>query len=294
MTDPSTAAAQENPMPCLPAWVGSAETKHGKIFFPSGDKYISQILGAGQVFCPGAEAVFDHLVRPGDVVVDVGANSGAFSVGFAGRVGADGQVFAIEPQLDLTGLITLSSLANETPQLRAVAALMSDRSGGVLAFPQPNLAGNANFGGIGFDVVDALLDRGVRSAPVPILALDDFSLDRLDLLKMDVEGYEGQVIAGARTVIEAHAPAIWGEADRPDKASPWLEVLLDLDYRCSLHVHRYAAPGGVPGFEDLFSFDLLALPPGRADVAVDHRVFPLASVADYLAAIRSWNEETGA
>jgi FkbM family methyltransferase len=275
-----------------PAWLGRARTPRGSVFYPKGDKYIGRILNAGQTFCPGAEAVFDQVVAVNDVVVDVGANCGIFSVGFADRVGPEGRVLAVEPQLNLAGLIHLACIANETPQLQAVSVLMTESSAGLRAFPQPSLMGSANFGGIGLDVVEALRARGVRDAPIPVFALDDFALDRLDLLKMDVEGYEDKVVAGALGTIETCSPVIWGEADRPDKTTPWLTELLHLDYQCFLHVHAYAARDRVPGIDGATSFDLLALPRGRRNVTVDHRVYPLASVEDYIAAIQSWNRET--
>lgn len=277
-----------------PAWLGRHQGPRGAIFFPRGDKYIGRVLGAGGMFCPGAEAVFDQLVSRNDVVVDVGANCGVFSVGLADRVGAGGRVLAAEPQLNLAGLIHLSTIVNETPQLQPVSALLAQASGGIRPFPQPKLTGSANFGGIGADVVEALRERGVPLAPIPVLALDDFSLDRLDFLKLDVEGYEDQVIAGGRGTIKAHGPAIWGEADRPDKTIPWLRDLLSLGYRCTLHIHAYVEAGRVPNLEGVFSFDLLALPPSRLDVTVDHRVCPVGSVEDYLSAIQSWNRERGA
>jgi FkbM family methyltransferase len=276
-----------------PSWLGRYQGPRGAVFFPRGDKYIGQILGAGRVFCPGAEAVFDQIVSTHDVAADVGANCGVFSVGLADRVGAAGRVLALEPQLNLAGLIHLSALVNDTPHLQPISVLMAEASGGIQAFPQPKLAGSANFGGVGSDVVGALRDLGVPLAPIPVLALDDFSLERLDFLKMDVEGYEGQVVSGALTTIETHRPVIWGEADRPDKTIPWLKSLLALGYRCSLHVHAYVEVGRIPELDDVFSFDLLALPSGRGDVTVDHQVYPVESVEDYLSAIRSWNQETG-
>ena len=277
----------------LPDWLGAYRGVRGTIIYPRGDRYIGSILERGACFCPGAETLFDQLVSPGDMIVDAGSNCGVFASGFADRVGSRGAVFAFEPQSSLLGLIHLANTINDTPQCFPILAFLSDEPAGTKAFPQPALSGTANFGGIGQDIVEDLLARGLRSAPVPLLSLDSLSLDRLDFLKIDVEGYEASVLAGGKKIIRKHRPIIWSEADRPDKVAQWLGELIDLGYRCSLHVHPYILPGLDNSLDRTFSFDILALPEADLDYTVDHRVYLLGNVEQFFEAIDDWNRRAG-
>ncbi len=56
--------------------------------------------------------LFKKFIQPGDIVLDIGANIGAFTIPFAKFVGTEGQVFAYEAQTVLTQMISTSALLN--------------------------------------------------------------------------------------------------------------------------------------------------------------------------------------
>lgn len=139
---------------------------------------------------PRLSAVLPALVRDGDVVADIGANIGYFSLLLSRAVGPEGRVVAIEalPRLarQIEHHVELNSIRNVT--VKPVAA--SDRRGSVTIHE----AGGTNIG-----MTTIMADRGfapsgtVDCAPLHEL-LTERERDRLSLIKIDIEGAEPPVI----------------------------------------------------------------------------------------------------
>jgi len=137
------------------------------------------------------------VLRPGDVFVDVGANLGLFAV-IAGRcVGAQGRVFAFEPAhasyQRLQDNVTLNRLANATCSPLA----LSDVTGEIQLHESRD----------GFDAWNSAgaPTRGsdYASSTVSCVRWDEFAeaeglVDRVAMMKVDVEGWESRVLLGGR------------------------------------------------------------------------------------------------
>jgi FkbM family methyltransferase len=139
----------------------------------------------------------DGLVKEGMTVWDIGANVGCFAFQAAAR-GA--RVLAVEPDPFLSNLLVKSKRKNPLLQLEVVAAAVSDQFG--FAGLKLSDAGRAS------NTLDTCGD-----VQVPTVTLDDL-LDQFgkpDLIKIDVEGYEPQVLRGGPRVI-ATKPVILLEA----------------------------------------------------------------------------------
>ena len=150
-------------------------------------------------------------VVPGDVVVDVGANVGLYAISVARAVGPSGHVFAVEPNphaVERIGLhATLNGVQNLTPVPHALGA-----EGGTAQL------GNAGSEDLGkFSLRPG--DNQVGAVDVSVRTLDDLlashGIDRLDLLKIDVEGFEPECLHGARASIERYWPNIAIEVSPP-------------------------------------------------------------------------------
>jgi FkbM family methyltransferase len=135
---------------------------------------------------------FKKLLRPGMVVVDVGANIGYFTLLAASLVGPSGRVFAVEPWpanfVVLDRCITRNSLA----QVRAFEFGLAEEAG-VARIGQ---ADQTVFNNRTASMV------GPGQMPVEVRTLDDcvaeWGVERIDLLKMDVDGYELKILRGAQ------------------------------------------------------------------------------------------------
>ena len=145
--------------------------------------------------------VFERFCRPGMTVVDVGANLGLYSLLASKLVGPAGRVVAIEPSSENCRLILLSVDANRAENVELLP-LALDRGRG-----WSSLSGHfgSNGGLVSGDVPS--LTSG-WSEIVPTFALDDLVEGRVDFLKIDVEGAEGRVVAGAQRILDTSRPVV--------------------------------------------------------------------------------------
>lgn len=139
---------------------------------------------------------FRRDIRPGDVVFDVGANLGAYTLLFAQWVGPAGKVVAFEPApAAATGLRRLVALNDLRERVEIVETAVS------------GAVGTAQFASDGSSGANALVNvphgsRGVISVPTTSLdAFCDAHRLRPDVIKIDVEGEELDVLRGARQTL---------------------------------------------------------------------------------------------
>jgi FkbM family methyltransferase len=150
------------------------------------------------VYEPITTAVIKHLLRPGDIFMDVGANIGFFALLAARLVGRTGKVYAFEPNEE-TRLMMIESLrANEIEHVVVDPRACTEKSGRFILVP----GGLTNLGGT--KVEKASVENGEGS--VEGVRLDDFfaeeGLENVRLLKMDIEGGEDAALAGMERALE--------------------------------------------------------------------------------------------
>ena len=127
-------------------------------------------------------------VRPGDTFVDVGAYIGLYSVAAARRVGGGGTVFAFEPDSENRRALLRHTRLNAVQDRVHALPLAVGSFQGRVRF-SANQSSESSVGEQGTTVVDQI-------------TLDDFfSSKRIDVLKIDVEGYETQVIQGCTQIL---------------------------------------------------------------------------------------------
>ena len=153
-------------------------------------------------------------IRPGMRVADVGANIGYYMLLMAQLVGPTGWVHCFEPDPDNLAELRRNRTANGLENVRVSAAAVGERDG-ITAF-RPGLNGT-------------VCAPGAAGLTVDVVRLDSAWEGALDFVKIDVEGYEGQVLQGALGLIERHRPTLFVEVH------PWLlqapftpEAVLDL------------------------------------------------------------------
>jgi FkbM family methyltransferase len=152
-------------------------------------------------------------LKSGDTFYDIGANAGFFSL-LAGRlVGPAGRVLAFEPLPENIESIREQFSLNSMRQCQLIPKAVADYSGSASLV----LADNNSMGRIG----DAGNMESGNVMTVETTTLDDFVASEAipDLIKVDVEGFEVEVLTGARGLLNsAHAPKLLIELHGDDKA----------------------------------------------------------------------------
>ncbi len=203
--------------------------------------------------------VVNRYVRPGDRALDVGANVGATVFLLAQRVGSTGRVDCFEPGPSFIARLRCNLALN--PKLRELVHChgvgLGDKPGTLNWAEDPHFPGNGYL----------TQKRGIE---VPVVLLDDYfsgKTDRIDFIKIDVEGMEFEVLSGARRLLEAHRPTIFYEtlmdfeAYRKEKVRQRAaDLLLGLGYR----LYRVIPNEGISEVRyPHFSANTLAIHPSR-------------------------------
>ncbi len=171
-------------------------------------------------------AAINTYVPAGGVVMDVGANRGWLSIQMAMRAGEQGRVYAFEPVPGTVELLNKTMLINNIKNVTVVPLALSDSEGSV----------EFVFGESG-DITGAFKEVGyfghapsTREILVPTQTLDVFvqknNIQRVDMVKIDVEGGEMKVLAGMEKVIEQFKPVITVEFigdERIQQGEQWLK-----------------------------------------------------------------------
>jgi FkbM family methyltransferase len=139
-----------------------------------------------------------ELLKPGMTFVDVGAHVGQYSLLASGLVGSEGTVHSFEPEPETFDLLEHNVLINGLHNVHPIRCALGERLKNVelyVARPdnigQTSLRQPANFSGVKVKVRCQTLDSYAG----------EHGIDRIHLIKIDVEGAELDVLLGARGVL---------------------------------------------------------------------------------------------
>lgn len=184
------------------------------------------------VYRPQDQCVIDEIysreiytrgggIKPGDVVVDLGGHIGSFTLQASKLVGDSGRVIVCEPGPDNLAVLRENLARNGCRNVALLACAVADKPGTMDLYvpatddPAQNPIANSLY-----------KSEGRKAVSVPVRTLDEIvaseRLTRIDLLKIDIEGAEGLVLAAAgkalaitrRLVMEVHLPHNTPEAMR--------------------------------------------------------------------------------
>jgi FkbM family methyltransferase len=184
------------------------DIKMFKIYASTSDTDIGQSIIKSKIWEPHVTDALKKVLGVGDVFLDLGANIGYFSLLAASIVQESGKVISFEPNIQNLHLLYLSILENHFNNIKVypLAASVSSQilkitsfgSNGFLEKPSDDIV-QSNFQFIQSVIVDELLH----------------SEEKVDVVKMDIEGYEPLALRGMDKLIKKHNPVIITEF------SPW-------------------------------------------------------------------------
>jgi FkbM family methyltransferase len=173
------------------------------------DPAISNDIQRG-IYEPHLIAFFQHILRPGMKMLDIGANIGLFSLLAAKLVGKEGCVYSIEPRGENARLLLYSASVNRFDNIHLLPLAVGDSTGYTLY--RTHIGAN---GGLVSKEETESGDRAIlhpTAQVVPLARLDNLVDGPVDVIKIDIEGAEGMAMRGAQELIRTHRPIITSEA----------------------------------------------------------------------------------
>lgn len=173
----------------------SLQIPEGRVFLDRRDVEVSGALLLG-AHDPFEIEVFRRAIKPGMTVIDIGANIGYYTVIAAGRAGPQGRVIAYEPEEKNFNLLRKNLESNGFFWATPVKEAVSDRAGTrtfYMALKHTgihSLVNNRNFSRE-TEVVCDTLDH----------SLEKLGVKKVDVIKMDIEGFEIMALEGMRKTI---------------------------------------------------------------------------------------------
>ncbi len=212
---------------------------------------LSRMLFVGGSYEPNELAVLDRVLEPGMVFLDGGANEGWFSLLAAAKIGPTGKVVAIEPSTREVARLRANLRLNGLSNVAVVQAALADQVGfAVLQVAEPEHSGQNTLGRFAHKVTS------VATQETALISLDYIvraeGLERVDVVKLDVEGAELRALRGARYILAQHRPLLLIEVLEPAlraqgcSAEMLLHFLADQGYRLCW----FDPETGLPTLED--------------------------------------------
>ncbi|MBA4320652.1 MAG: hypothetical protein C0412_19845 [Flavobacterium sp.] len=149
--------------------------------------------------------LFKKVVKEGNVVVDLGANVGYFTLLAARLVGEKGKVYAFEPEPKNYSYLVKNIKLNNYNNVQAFQKAVSDKNGKTQLYICDYDSGHHTinqYGGVEKYSRGRLVEE--KSIEIEAVTLDEFFKNReesIDVIKMDVEGAEALALAGMDNIL---------------------------------------------------------------------------------------------
>lgn len=146
--------------------------------------------------------ICERIVRPGDRVIDIGANVGLVTLSLARLVGISGRVWSFEPNPVLADRLAASLSRNDFEHVELHACALGNANTDLCLVVPKGHSGRGS-------VVRSFMNRPCERISVPVRRLADVippTVHHLRLLKIDVEGAEPAVFAGSQDLFARTPP----------------------------------------------------------------------------------------
>jgi FkbM family methyltransferase len=199
------------------------EGRWGKCKFLAKDEYVGKSLYYYGEYNPDETEKILSLATKGKLCLDIGANIGCISQALL----ANGHtVLAFEPQKELHNILTENIAGMGGVAINA--AVGSEI--GTARLPKVHYSDKNNFGGLGIGTPSIY-----GSVEVPVITIDTTTTCDIGFIKIDVEGFEYEVLLGATNTIKRYRPVMYIEDDRADKSLRLRGYIASLGYSIEEH-----------------------------------------------------------
>ena len=221
------------------------KSRHGRFYIMPNDIVIGKSLQNYGEYAEHEMMLLSHWIESEDTVIDVGANIGTHSVFFSHQVGPKGEVLAFEAQPQLFHLLEKNIDENNCKNVKAFNVIVGEFTEEI-ATMIPDYNREGNFGAFSFRI-DNLgqylpMDNRKGKLKLPSISLDELDVRNCNLLKVDSEGMEREIVAGAVKMIKKFRPILYLENNNRSSSPALIEQIYSLDYQVYWHVISYYRP----------------------------------------------------
>lgn len=203
------------------------DCRHGRMLYNAHDTHIGRCLDLYGEWSEEEIGILRQVLRPGDMVIEAGANIGAHTIPLAKIVGPAGGVCAFEPQRLTFQTLCANAALNSLTNIHCYQAALADKPGS-LVIPIADPYADQNFGHVEI--------RGhARGEATAILTIDSLPLRACRVIKLDVEGMELPALIGASETIKKFSPILYVENDRPDREKELIRLIDSFGYTMFWH-----------------------------------------------------------
>ena len=222
--------------------------KNVKVLIRPGEE-ISECVYVEGYYEPNQMYFLDHQLKPGAVFIDAGANDGLYTLFAAHKVGPQGLVISIEPSTREYEHLCKNIRLNDFKNIRTLRAAVSNVSG----FAELKVAESSKSGhntlSQSFYYKDTTLEavEKINTTTIDEVTEAD-SISRVDILKLDIEGWELSALEGATRTLVKFRPLLMieiicenGSAFGSNSGKIW-EFLTNYGYQ----MKTYSSVNGLP------------------------------------------------
>ena len=146
------------------------------------------------------------LIKENDVVLDIGANQGIYSIAFSKLTGPQGKVIAIEPFAEMNEILKKNIITNSLNNIKIFQCVVSDNVGYEFL--------DTSKGIVSSSIVKKFSDKNVLK--IKSITIDDVAkgYTNISLIKLDIEGAELKALNGAKETLDKWRPTLSVEIDQ--------------------------------------------------------------------------------
>ena len=212
-------------------FVGTVNAKHGVFNFCHFDEFIGLAIREYGEYSELELNIILNFINEGDIVFDIGANIGCFTLPMAKKVGLKGKVISFEPQPFINKLLLENIKLNNIDNVK----IMNEGLGlkeQILTLEDIDYSSTGNFGGVGLTTDNSSFTklRSKRRHQIKVVKLDKFlHLKKCNFLKIDAENMDLDVLRGGKNFLKQFRPTLWVENQKkyPNQIN---KFLLENDY----------------------------------------------------------------
>ena len=211
-----------------------AKSKHGKIvinLFDEESRYIgvsSQIM-LNRIYEPDEVNLIKKILKKckefngsGVVFIDCGANLGVFTLEASKFMKDWGKVYSFEPQKQIYNAMVQTLKLNNCINVEIYNSALGSKNS-FIKVPDLDYSKNSNFGSLELDEdsssarINNKKITNLNYSDISLKKLDSFNFNRVDFIKIDVEGMEDKILNGATQIIQDYSPIILFEHIKSNK-----------------------------------------------------------------------------